>query len=151
MLAFLSACSSTVDSVSDYNEKLLTYEKKLNECNGLEAVDIKGAKLTGVSDEAIRIGLSYLYIKNSIDCTSKESEDLAASVDNLIDDQGVAEYIRVNARDLKETFSFQSQQLIEPEKYFNSLGYDDRKALNSISISSRPFNPSTALEYYIEK
>ena len=150
MLAFISACSAGGDVTSDYNEKLFAYEKKLNECNKLEGERIEGGKLTGVSAETIRVALSYFYIKNSLDCTSKETEDLASSVASLIDDQGVAEYIKINARDLQSTISFQTKQLIEPEERFNSLSDNDKKLLNKISISNRPFNPSAALEYYLD-
>lgn len=150
-LMILSGCSSNIDSVSSYNEKLFLLEKKLNECKSLERKDIEGSKITGVPEEAIRVGLTYFYIKNSLDCTSKETEDLASSVASLIDDQGVAEYIKINARDLQGTISFQEKQLIEPEKYFNLLSDSDKKLLRSMGISNRPFNPSAALEYYIDK
>jgi len=151
ILALISACSSSIDSVSNYNEKLFAYEEKLNECNKLEGDVIKGVRLTEVSDKTIRVALSYFYIKNSLDCTSKESEDLASSVASLIDDQSVAEYIKINARDLQGTISFQAKQLIEPEKHFNSLSDSDKKLLNSMGVSNRPFSPSAALEYYIDK
>ena len=151
VVAFLSACSSSVDDVSGYNEKLFAYEKKLNECNRLETTGIEGEKISGVSEDAIRVGLTYFYIKNSLDCTAKEADALASSVEALIDGQIAAEYIKINARSLKESISFQSKQLLEPENRFNALSDNEKKVLNKISISNRPFSPSAALEYYIDK
>lgn len=148
-LMMLNACSSSIDSVSSYNEKLFVLEGKLNECNLLENKIIEGSKIKGVSKETIRVGLTYFYIKNSLECTSKESKDLSDSVDNLIDDQSISEYIKVNARHLKESMSSQSNMLIEPREQFISLSDDDKKALSKMSISDRPFSPSAALEYYI--
>lgn len=150
-LMILSGCSSNIDSVSSYNEKLFLLEKKLNECKSLERKDIEGSNIAGVSEEAIRVGLTYFYIKNSLECSEEEEKDLSFSIEYLIDDQGVAEYIKINARNLKESMSSQSSMLIEPEKHFNSLSDSDKKLLRSMGISNRPFNPSAALEYYIDK
>lgn len=150
-LMMLSGCSSNIDTVSSYNEKLFVLEKKLDECKSLEGKSIVGSKITGVSEEAIRAGLTYFYIKNSLECSEKEEKDLDSIVDDLISDPSVSEYIRINARHLKESMYSQSNMLIEHEEEFNSLSDHERKLLNQISISNRPFSPSAALEYYVDK
>lgn len=149
-LMMLSGCSSNIDTVSSYNEKLFVLEKKLNECKSLEDKGIEGSKVIDVSEEAIRVGLTYFYIKNSLECSKEEEKNLGFSIEDLIDDQGVAEYIKINARNLKESISSQSNMLIEPEERFNSLSDIDKKLLNIMEVSKRPFNPSAALEYYID-
>lgn len=150
LFVLLSACGSDDNKLSEYNDNLYLYEKKLNECAELEGRSIEGVKVLGVTDEVIRIGLTYFYIKNSLDCTTKEADALVASVDELTENLMVSEYIRFNARDLKETISFNLDQLIEPSKQFDLLSVYDRKVLESMSVSNRPFNPSAALKYYID-
>ena len=146
---FLIACGTQSPVLADYNKALLELEKNIQQCSNSEKAVITGDKAQSVDENAMRIALTYFYVKNSQACTKNKQEILLSAIEKIEGAKDISELIRFNASHLKTIFIDDKKKLnIEKEK-FDALSIETKQHLNALDVSNRSFKADLAVEYYL--
>jgi hypothetical protein len=146
----LSGCGNNSDELAVYNSNLMKLEARLEVCSALELEKIDGPNKLSVSERELRIGLSYFYLKNSMECYKSERLAMLESARKLLESPRISNLISTNAKGVVALYSSDDAGLQQAENEFTALDENTKRKLVTLSVSTRVFSPSLANSYYFE-
>ncbi len=146
---FLNACAVNKTPLFSYNEHLLSLEKRMSLCKEVQNEKITDNKTTGLSSDALRAGIGYFYIRNSIACYKKEKSGMLIAAARVVGDKNISELIRYNAQLLIDSYGSDQKIISETRVEFESLTALEKEGLKKLTIALRPFNAISAAEYFL--
>ena len=148
-ISLLFSSFINADSISNYNNSLLNYEKNIEECKNQSYKEFKDIPPLDVSEEDMRTALSYFIIKTAEDCSEKTRLILKKSINAIQNDLTIAETIRFHSRDILELIKDSDKMISKAKQDFMSLDGKTKKKLKKIEAYQRPFDPTMAIDHYL--
>lgn len=105
---------------------------------------------SGLKDQYARIALMYFILKTSEQCSENSKQGLIETINRWEVAANVSDFIQSNAKSLLITFKDNDVRLNSEKDKFFRLDINVQKALKKIEAFSSPFDPSMALEHYID-
>lgn len=144
----LASCSSNIDS---YNHALLAYEQKIELCSEKRKEPFTDSNIEIKDSGVIRLALSYFIIKTFEECVKDEKQILVKALNEVIDNQNVAELIQYHANNLLEDFLGDEDMLNKEHDKFLTLTPEIQQKLIKLQAYHRPFDPIMAIEHYLDE